>query len=411
MGTDERRKVIHCGRLIDGVADEAAGSSTVVVRGNRIESIGPRGAASAAGDVVDLGSLTVLPGLIDLHAHVMHEPLGDSFGSFLRGSSARKTLYGLWRAQGMLRLGFTTLRDPGDVDRYFGLVELRDAIARGHFVGPRLLVAPHALTPTGGHADLNELASDIPPDVAGRIVSGPDSMREVVRDEIKYGADWIKLYVSGGVMSARDDPRIQTFTDDEIRAGVDEAHRLHRKVSVHAHGTQSIKTSVRAGVDSVEHGSFIDDEGIRLMVEHRVGLVPTIYTLKYILEEGAAQGIPEERIAKARAVDEARIPRLRAAAQAGVPIAFGSDTIFPIEYSPREFWALEEIGLTPMQSIRSATRNAATILGLQGDLGTLEPGKIADLIAVRGDPLENLRHMENVVWVMKDGVVVKNELE
>jgi imidazolonepropionase-like amidohydrolase len=400
---------IHCGRLIDVRSEKPMVNATIIVRDGRIDSIGTDVAVPAGSQNIDLSHATCLPGLMDLHAHILFNPARGTDDNYLLGSSAYKALYGLKRAQQELSEGFTTLRDPSDFDKYFALVEIRDAIARGDFTGPRMFVAPHALTSTGGHADLNDIAPDVDTIAFGKIVSGPQSMREAVREEIKYGADWIKVYVSGGVMSAHDDPRVQTFTDEEIQAAVDETHRLRKKITVHAIGTDAIKESVRAGVDSVEHGLLIDDETIRMMKDKGTYLIPTLYVLNYIVEEGPKMGFPQASIDKGKAMIAERDRRLRAAFAAGVKICFGSDTIFDEQFVPREFPLLVSLGLTPFQAIQAATINPATLLGIDKETGTLEAGKQADIVAVEQNPLEDIHALEHVKFVMKGGTVVRND--
>ena len=404
-----RPVAIHCGRLIDARFDQPLPGATIVIQNERITAVGQNVAIPAGAQVIDLGQATCLPGLMDLHAHILFDQKASAAQNYLNRSSARKAFDGLLNAQKMLRAGFTTLRDPGDFDAYYALVEIRDAIARGGFIGPRLQVAPHCITSTGGHADINDLAADHAVHAFGKLANSPDEMRKAVREQIKYGADWIKLMASGGVMSMKDDPRVQGFTDEELRAAVDETHRHGKKITAHAHGAGAIKSAVRAGVDSVEHGTLIDDEGIALMKGRGTYLVPTLYVLNYILEEGAKQGIPEENIAKGRSMQIERDQNIRKAFAAGVKVAFGSDTIFPHEQAAREFALLVKLGLTPMQAIRAATINAAELLGLDKELGTIETGKRADIIAVAENPLDNIRTLEAVKFVMKDGRVVKNE--
>jgi imidazolonepropionase-like amidohydrolase len=402
--------VLRCGRLIDSRSGSPVSNAVIEVAEGRIVAAGEKLTAPDRAKVIDLGSATCLPGLIDLHAHILVDPaLGAGDSGFLNRSSARKALDGLRNAQAFLKQGFTTLRDPGDQDAYFATVDIRNVLSQGKFIGPRLLVAPHWLTATGGHGDLNDLAPDVLAMAEGKIVSGPGAMREAVRQEIKYGADWIKLYVTGGVMSAADNPRVTSFTDDEVRAAVDETHRHGKKITVHAIGTEGIKQAVRAGVDCVEHGILIDRESIELMKEHGTLLVPTLYVLNYVVEQGPRLGFPAESVAKGRSLIEERDRNLRAAFAAGVKIGFGSDTIYPVEQAPREFALLTVLGLSPLQAIRAATINGASVLGLEREIGTIEAGKAADIIAVSGNPLEDIRALEHVKFVMKSGQVIKNE--
>ena len=397
---------LRCGRVLD-VRTGQASAATIVVRDERISQVGQE--APAGIPVIDLTKATCLPGLIDTHVHLAFGS-SDVQAGYLNRSSARKALDALRDAQLMLNLGFTTLRNPGDNDKYYATIELRNAINRGEFIGPRLIVAPHFLSPTGGHADLNEVSPDIASIGRGVIVNGADQMRAAVREEIKYGADWIKLFATGGVLSAATDPNATAFTDEELHAAVDEAHRHGKRVAAHAIGTNGINACLRAGVDSIEHGFLIDDEGIAMMKQRGTFLVPTIEIADFVVEEGAQHGLPPDRVAKARALIAERDRRLRAAFAAGVRVAFGTDSgPMPFTRSVREFAKLVNLGLTPAMVIRSATISAAELLGLDKEIGTIEAGKRADIVATTENPLDNIRTLEQVTFVMKDGRVIRND--
>ena len=398
---------LRCGRALDARSATALEDVTILVEGGTIRALGQDVQIPAGARVVDLSGYTVLPGLIDLHAHILINPTA-TLGTELSRSSADRALDGLANAQTMLRAGFTTLRDPGDFDLYFASVAVKEAIADGDFVGPTLFVAPHLIGPTGGHSDLNDLCPEFGVRVPSRIADGADELRRTIRDEIKHGADWIKIMATGGVMSAGDNPNLTAYTQEELAAAVDETHRHDRRITVHAIGAEGIKASLRAGVDCIEHGILIDEEGIALMKERGTWLVPTLYVLDYIIEEGRELGYPEESIAKAVALQADRDRCLRRAFEAGVSVAFGSDTIFPHEYAAREFACMVRLGLSPHEAIRAATANAAAVLGIEDRVGTLEVGKAADIVAVRGDPLERIEVLEDVRFVMKSGRIVKS---
>ncbi len=395
---------IQCGALIDSVDEKVLPEVTIVVSDEKIISVGQLDAIPDNVARIDLSASYCLPGLIDAHTHLM------TGARSMNSSSAAKTLSGLKNAQTMLRQGFTTLRVPGDGDIGFGAITLRDAFANGWFVGPRMQVAPHAICPLGGHCDRNNIAPDSGiPTVPHVIKAGEESVREAVRRELKYGADWIKVYATGGVMSLGDDPRVQSFTDAELAAFSDETHRHGKKITAHTHGAGAVKTAVRAGFDSVEHGTLMDDEAIEMMVESGTWLVPTVYVLDYILEVGQIRGINPESMAKAREVTKVRDVSFPKAYRAGVKMALGSDQIFPHEYSTREFSALVKQGVSPMDAIVMGTINGARLMDLEDQIGSVEVGKLADIIAVPGNPLDDISILENVEFVMLGGLIIRND--
>lgn len=402
--------LLQCGVLIDAVSDDPRPDVDILVVDGRIEAVGAKGSVNvpAGATTIDLSSSTCLPGLIDLHTHLLLEPLDRGYDDS-RASSATKALLGLRNARVMLRNGFTTLRSPGELDRYYAFTDLRDSINRGDFVGPRIVGAPHAISPTGGHGDVNDLPADLEVEKPAMIADGPYELRHAIRQEFQHGAEWIKLMATGGVMSHGDDPNATAYSDEEMQAAVDEAHRHFKKITVHAIGTEGIKQAVRAGVDSVEHGILIDEEGIEAMKERGTVLVPTLYVLNYVVETGPSIGYPQGSIEKGRALMKERDERIRRAFASDVKVAFGSDTIFPHEQAAREFGLMVGLGLSEMEAIRAATINAAELLDLDHEIGTIEKGKAADIVAVEGDPLSEIRQLEDIDFVMKGGVVVDIE--
>jgi imidazolonepropionase-like amidohydrolase len=400
------RVALRCGRLIDMESAGARGPTTVLIEGERIQAIGADLSLPEGTREVDLGEFTCLPGMIDLHAHLLIDP-EILRGSALSRSSAERSLTGLKNARTMLHSGFTTLRSPGEFDLYFASVAVRDALARGDFEGPDLFVAPHGIGPTGGHSDFNDMEPEYGAALPTRVADGPDALRRAIREEVRNGADWIKLMATGGVMSAGDNPRLTAYTDEEMRAAVDETHRHGKKITVHAIGTEGIKSAVRAGVDCVEHGILIDEEGIALMKERGTWLVPTLFVLNYVIDEGPRLGYREESVNKGRALREERDRRIRRAFAAGVKVAFGSDTIFPHHLAAKEFAEMVRLGMTPAQAMQAATLSAAEVLGLRDVTGSLAVGKRADIIAVPGDPLQKVERLEDVRFVMKRGRIVK----
>ena len=401
-------RAILCGALIDGrSAAPRRGPVAVVVEGERIVKVGGRDVIPAGAPVIDLGSATLLPGFIDLHSH----PLIDSDDyqvAHLRSSSATKALRALKAAQVNLEAGWTTLRIAGDADVFHAAMDLKRALAEGMFVGPRIAGAAHYISVTGGGGDINFMSPEQHLVADGLVVDGADAMRKAIREEIKYGSDWIKLLVSGAFMTVGDNPADVHFSQAELDAAVDEARRRNVPIMAHAHATEAIKMAVRAGVRSIEHGTFIDEEAARLMVAKGTFLVPTIYVGDYYIEHGTDAPEMEKMVALSKKYHDDFYRRMTMAIKAGVKVAVGSDFG---GYDPRinfgEFRSLVKAGMTPMQAIQAGTRVAAECLRWDDRLGTVEAGKLADLVAVPGDPLADLGVLERSTFVMAGGRIVK----
>ena len=395
--------------LIDGRRDEPVRDAVLVVAGDRIRAVHANGSVPADVErVIDLRPAILLPGLIDVHAHPLIAT-DDYQVDHLRLSSASKALRGLAVVQAMLDAGWTTIRIPGDADVHYAHLDLRDAIDAGLFVGPRICGAGHYLSITGGGGDLNFLGPEHAIVADGKVVDGVDAVRKAVREEVKHGSDWIKVLASGAMMSAGDDPRRAHFSPEELRALVEEADRLGVPVAAHAHSAEGIVQAIRAGVRTIEHGTFLDDEGIALLVEHDVWLVPTLYVGDYYLEEQGDSAAQAEMNELTRRHRVQHMESLGRALRAGVKIGVGTDQVgYPVTYGVRELARLVEAGMTPMQALQAATRGNAELLGWQDRIGTLEPGKLADVIAVPGDPLSDLSTLEEVSFVMLGGVIVRN---
>jgi len=380
---------------------------SVFVEGGKITRIQPGAPQAAPGwNLIDLGNAALLPGLIDCHVHLTLSP--SSFGYELLGiSEARQTLTGAANARKTLLAGFTTVRNLGAWG--FTDVALRDAISAGDVPGPRLLVSGMPLSPTGGHFDNKLLPWEYHATFAS-VADGVEGVQRMVRDDIKYGADLIKFMASGGVLTKGDDPQVSEYSLEEMKMIVSEAHRLRRKVAVHAHGSQAILWATEAGADSIEHGSFVNDENIAAMKQHGTYLVPTLYAGDFLLENMQALHLPPFLVAKAQEVLPAAKKNLSHAFQTGVKVALGTDAgVYPHGLNAREFNSMVQAGLSPLAAIQAATVNAADLLGWSDRVGTIEPGKWADLVAVDGDPLRDVRILENIRFVMKGGEVYKND--
>ncbi|HSB11398.1 MAG TPA: amidohydrolase family protein [Blastocatellia bacterium] len=399
--------LIKAGRLIDVRAGRLLTDQSILIEGDRIKEVGPSatvaGHAPSDARVIDLSGATVLPGLIDCHTHLTFDPQHTGY-SALGISTPREALYGAKNARVTLEAGFTAVRNVGA--NGYADIALRDAINAGDVPGPRIDASGPSIGVTGGHCDESLLAPEFHHKADG-VADGVPALMQKTREIAKYGADCIKICASGGVLSKGDSPEALQFSDEEIRAVVAEAHRLGRKVAAHAHGAAGIKQAVLAGVDSIEHASFIDDEAIRLMKEKGTYLVPTIFLGDWFMENYQRMGVPEFMVEKARVVMPAARLNIARAFKAGVKVAFGTDAaVYPHGLNAREFAVMVKLGLTPMQSIQAATVNAADLLGWSDRLGSIEAGRFADIIAVSGDPTKDVTTLEHVSFVMKGGQVV-----
>jgi imidazolonepropionase-like amidohydrolase len=400
------RTLVRAGHVLDVRTGKLADAETIIVVGDAIQSIAPSISIQAQPDdtVIDLGLMTVLPGLIDVHTHLTNNPDFDPYRE-LTQTDAKDAINGVVNARTTLMAGITSVRNVGASG--FVDVDLRDAINAGQVAGPHMLVSGPLLGITGGHCDENLLPIRYHT-VGDGVADGIAEVQHKVRENIKYGADLIKICATGGVLSKGDDPQASQFTLEEMQAIVADAHRLGRKVAAHAHGAQGILWATQAGVDSIEHGSYINDEAIAEMKKRGTYLVPTLYLEDWMLEKGNLPPFYRQKMVDVSAVAKANI---RHAMQEGVKIAMGTDAaVYPHGLNAHELDVyVNQLGMAPLAALQTATINAADLMGWSAKTGTLETGKWADIIAVPTNPLDDVRVLENIPFVMKAGVVYKNE--
>ncbi len=395
-------------QILDVRTGQTTSNTTVMVAKGRIISLTHDPVFSTNVQVIHADGFVLLPGLIDCHVHLLGNQGDQSAASSLRISSALGALWGVRNGQVILDHGFTTLRDAGEGDPAYGQLALRDAIAQGLVQGPRIFSAGGWVSVTGGHGDSDVLSADQALPRRPNIADTVDQVAEVVRRDLKYGADWIKLMATGGVHDPYSSYDRQELSEPQMARAVELAHRAGKRVMAHAEGAEGIKAAVRAGVDSIEHGTMLDEEGAALMEQRGTWLVPTLYTFQRGVEVGTTLGADDVVAAKGRAILSAQQPAFELAIRHHLKIAYGVDD--EPELESREFGALVKGGLTPLQAIQTATVNAATLLGADKELGTIEVGKSADLILVEGNPLNDISAIENVRFVMKAGEIMRNRL-
>lgn len=406
LRADEPAIAIRAGHLIDTLAGRATGAQIIVVRDGRIVDVGPDVQLPGGARVIDLSAYTVLPGLMDAHTHLTIDQRNQDPLAELEHTAAERAFGAIPNARAVLLAGFTTVRDLGS---YRALVDvaLRDAINRGDVIGPRMYVAGAYITIAGGAGAVTGFAPDVtlPWDLRYGAANSPSEVRERVRVLAGERVDVIKMFATGAVLTHNSNPAGREATPEELAAGADEAHSFGLKLAVHAHGAEGIKTAIRAGAASIEHGTLMDDEGRALMKQHGTYLVPTLE-----IRECVGKNYPAEFVSKAQQIMTAQLANFRKAVNAGVKIGFGTDIgVCRFGTNAREFGLMVENGMTAMHAIQAATTEDADLLGVSAKLGSITKGKLADIIAVRGDPLQNVRLLEDVRFVMKEGRIYKQD--
>jgi imidazolonepropionase-like amidohydrolase len=405
---------ILAGRLFDATNENVRENQVIVIEGERIKMVAAAASVKipTGATVVDLSKATVLPGLIDCHTHLgSRSDRYDEIYDF-KMTPFDSAFSGVVNARKTLAAGFTTVRDVGSLP--FLAVDLRNAINEAYVPGPRIVASGPGISITGGHGDLNNYSPQtrvtmFPEERDYGIADGADQLRHTIRAQAKYGVDVIKILATGGVLSKGDKPGAPQYTLEELKVAAETAHMTGRKIAAHAHGAEGIKNSILAGIDSIEHASLVDDEGIRLAKQHGTYFVMDIYNDDYILNEAPKFGLSQEKIDKEREVGRLQRENFEKAFKAGVKMAFGTDAgVYPHGDNAKQFFYMVKYGMSPAQAIRAATFNAADLIGRSQDVGTIEAGKYADIIAVASDPMADVRALEHVSFVMKGGAVVKD---
>jgi imidazolonepropionase-like amidohydrolase len=408
---------IKAGRLFDSAQrnDAVKNNMVIVVENDRIQRVGTAAeiAIPSGATLIDLSNQTILPGLIDCHTHLSARADRYNPINTFRDTPFSHAIVGVVNARKTLDAGFTTVRDVGSAP--FIAVDLRKAIDEGLIPGPRVVASGPGISITGGHGDLNNYSPSVsaglyPQERGYGIADGPDQVRHVVRAQVKYGVDVIKILSTGGVLSKGDSPGAAQFTEEELRIAAEEAHKAGRKIAAHAHGAEGIKNAIRAGIDSIEHASLVDDEGIALAKQHGTYFVMDIYNDDYILGKAIEFGLEPENVEKEKSLGQLQRNNFEKAFKAGVKMAFGTDAgVYPHGDNAKQFFYMVKYGMTPAQAIRAATSSAADLIGRSKDVGSIEAGKFADIIAVAGDPIKDVTALESVSFVMKGGKVYKQD--